>query len=309
MTQEHTTNQIVNSRPSCDESILLPDGRVLGYAEYGDPQGKPIFSFHGGLSSRLDVAFAEPICAARGIRLISVDRPGIGLSDYQPNRTLLDWPSDIQHLAMSLNLQQFAVFGWSGGGPYVLACALTIPDLLTRAGISGGMAPIVRPGAVQELGLLADRILFPLTQQLPLLARLILEVVSQLPPSLLKYILLLDVSSVSDPPLWAAALRYRAILSSLSPQQATDFFFEAFRSGSRGTVKDYQILGGEWGFRLEDISMPILLWQGEQDNLLPMAHARYLAKHLPLGQLIVVPDCGHFLPRSKMSEILTALVG
>lgn len=114
---------------------------------------------------------------------------------------------------------------------------------------------------------------------------------------------------MSAPPLWAAALRYHTILSSLSPQQATDFFFEAFRFGSRGTVKDYQIMGGEWGFRLEDISMPILLWQGKQDHLLPMVYVQYLAKQLPLGQLIVVPDCGHFLPRSKMSEILTALVG
>ena len=180
-----------------------------------------------------------------------------------------------------------------------LASTPSVPHLLTCAGISGGMAPIVRPGSIQELGLLADRILFPLTQQQPLLAQLILQLVSQLPPILLKYILLLQVSSVSD----------RTILSSLNLQQATDFFFEAFRSGSRGTVKDYQIMGGEWGFRLEDISMPILLWQGEQDNLLPMAHAQYLAKQLPLGQLIVVPDCGHFLPRSKMSEILTALVG
>lgn len=82
-----------------DMRIRLSDGCHLGYAEYGDPDGKPVVYFHGGLSSRLDIAFAALFCQTRGIRLLSIDRPGIGLSDFQPNRMLLDWPDDIcEHL-------------------------------------------------------------------------------------------------------------------------------------------------------------------------------------------------------------------
>lgn len=93
----------------------------------------------------------------------------------------------------------------------------------------------------------------------------------------------------------------------MSTQEATEFFFEAFRLGARGTLQDYQILGSPWGFRLKDISMEIFLWQGEEDLLLPMTHANYLAQHLLKGRLIVVPQQGHFLLRTAMPDILTEL--
>ncbi len=205
-----------------DRRIRLSNGRWLGYAEYGDPDGKPVMSFHGGLSSRLDVAFAASICRARGIRLLSVDRPGIGLSDFQPNRTLLDWSDDICELAHTLSLKRFALFGWSAGGPYVLACAFKIPHLLTRIGISGGMCPINRSGAVQELGLLVDRVLFPLAKQFPELAALLLNAASHLPATVLKWVLEQELSSLAD----------RKLIASLSPEQATGFVYEAFRAGA-----------------------------------------------------------------------------
>ena len=104
-------------------SVPLPDGRVLAYEEYGVPTGFPILSFHGGLSSRLDAAPAHEAAVATGVRLIAPDRPGMGLSTYQPGRRLLDWPADVAHLADALGIERFAVMGWSAGGPYAAVCA------------------------------------------------------------------------------------------------------------------------------------------------------------------------------------------
>ena len=103
--------------------VNLPDGRDLAYEEYGDPAGFPVLSFHGGLSSHLDAAPAGAAAREAGIRLVAPDRPGMGLSTFQPGRTLLDWPEDVTALAHALGIERFAVMGWSAGGPYAAVCA------------------------------------------------------------------------------------------------------------------------------------------------------------------------------------------
>ncbi len=108
-------------------TIQLPDGRKLSYAEYGDSQGVPVFFFHGFPGSRFDGEYSGQAAAEMGIRLIAPDRPGMGHSDFQPNRRLLDWPADVGRLADTLGLDKFGVLGYSGGGPHALACAVRIP--------------------------------------------------------------------------------------------------------------------------------------------------------------------------------------
>src|SRR4030042_1364722 len=119
-----------------DKIIQLRDGRRLGFADFGDPKGKPIFYFPGGLGSRLQVqpTDAQPLKA--GVRLIAVDRPGMGLSDFKRGRKIIDWPEDVRQLAEALALDQFAVMGVSAGGPYALACAYRIPERLTACGLA-----------------------------------------------------------------------------------------------------------------------------------------------------------------------------
>ena len=104
------------------ETIVLKDGRKLAYAEWGDPAGKPVFHFHGSSGSRLERPPDEKVLT--GIRLITIDRPGHGLSDFKPGYRLLDWPDDVTALADHLGINKFAVEGWSFGGPYAIACAL-----------------------------------------------------------------------------------------------------------------------------------------------------------------------------------------
>jgi pimeloyl-ACP methyl ester carboxylesterase len=121
-----------------------PMAACLPMSEHGPSDGSPLFYFHGSPGSRLAwKLFAEPGLAEElGIRLIVPDRPSLGHSDFQPRRTLGDWPTDITPLADHLGLTQFAVLGYSGGGPYALACALKIPERLTPVGIVSGTAPI-----------------------------------------------------------------------------------------------------------------------------------------------------------------------
>ncbi len=185
--------------PECDHRLRLSDGRWLSYADYGDPQGRPILSFHGGLSCRLDIRFASEFCKEEGIRVISIDRPGVGDSDHHPNRQVLDWPDDVSHLALELGLSRFAVLGWSAGGPFALACAYRIPELITNVGTIGCMAPVHgRPETVRESGLRLDRVLFPLVRRSPWIAGQFLKAANRLPPWVLKRNMIREVVSKAD---------------------------------------------------------------------------------------------------------------
>ena len=130
------------------QQVKLHDGRTLGYAEYGDPGGVPVFYFHGFPGSRLDYLIFDDGNAARktGARIIAPDRPGTGLSDPKRGRRMLDWPDDVGALADALDIKRFAVLGVSGGGPFAAACAYGIPERLIKTGIVCGMGPAHAPG-------------------------------------------------------------------------------------------------------------------------------------------------------------------
>jgi pimeloyl-ACP methyl ester carboxylesterase len=122
-----------------DQTMRLPNGRILGYAEYGCEKGYPLMFMHGYPSCRLEASAVDHIVRRRGIRMIAPERPGFGLSTVQPNRRIMDWPCDVQALARHLRLSRFAVMGGSGGGPYALACALGLPqDMVSAVGVFAG---------------------------------------------------------------------------------------------------------------------------------------------------------------------------
>ena len=141
------------SRSVTANQILTRDGRSLAYADFGDPVGKPVFYFHGANGSRLERHPDESIAVSLGARIITIDRLGHGLSDFQPNRKLLDWPDDVEALADALEIGTFAVVGFSAGAPFVAACAYKIPHRLISAGIISGFASYDRPGATEDVNL------------------------------------------------------------------------------------------------------------------------------------------------------------
>src|SRR6185312_14103979 len=154
-----------------DRTIRLADGRVLGYREFGNPAGHPVFLFHGIPGSRCGAALVTDMVLQRGLRVIGVDRPGMGLSTFQPNRTFLDWPPDVLALADGLGLDQFGVVGNSGGAAYVAACAARFPERLSFSGIISGMGPMDFPEGLNRLALTrTERALVRLAQSSPRLA-------------------------------------------------------------------------------------------------------------------------------------------
>jgi len=125
-----------------DHTLTLANGLKLGYAEYGDPRGEVAFYFHGWPSSRIQGSLFDAAAKQHGVRLICPDRPGIGLSDFQPGRTLFDWPETLTQLASHIGADNYHVIGWSGGGPYVLVTALMLPKRLLSASIICGAPPL-----------------------------------------------------------------------------------------------------------------------------------------------------------------------
>ena len=279
--------------------VKLTDGRNLAYAEYGDPHGRPVFFFHGMPGSRL---FRPPdeITRKAGVRLITVDRPGYGQSDDQPNRTILDWPDDIVQLADSLNLNYFAVMGHSGGGPYVCACACKLPRRVRAAAILSGAGPVETPSATQGMSALS-MFGFTLGRHIPwgLWPLLVWLAFRQK---------CADPSAAMDR---AAGRRPRADAELMARPEVREACLqsevEAFRFGLRGLARDVFLNTHPWGFRLEEISVPVLLWDGTDDRETPIAMGRYVASRIPGCRATFCEGEAHMLLFPHWEEILTAL--
>jgi pimeloyl-ACP methyl ester carboxylesterase len=157
--------------PRSDDVIVLPDGRRLAYAEYGDPDGEPVFLFHGLPGSRLSWGLLPGAPIPTGLRIIAPDRPGYGGSDPKPGRSLLDWADDVAQLADTLNISEFDIVGVSGGGPGALACAWKMPDRLTTVGIVSSPAPTDAPGVFEGMSR-TNRFFVKLAWRMPWLSML-----------------------------------------------------------------------------------------------------------------------------------------
>jgi pimeloyl-ACP methyl ester carboxylesterase len=285
--------------PRKDSTLKLKDGRTLGYATVGDPDGREVLYFHGGMSSRLDVEFADKQLVDLNVKIIAPDRPGIGLSDRQIGRKLSDWAADTRELLVDLNLRDIPLLGWSLGAPYALACAALLSDKLARVGTVGGIGPMDYQGSIESLGLLEDRIL--LSWPVPLLHVLcpLGIMFKYLPPKKMKTELLRAVKAGPD----------YEICQALSLEDATAFAYEALRQGFEGTLDDYLAMRKPWGFQVEDIKSDVFLWQGTNDNLCPRSAGEKLASRLPYGKLIMVENSGHFLLHKHLSDVLSVLLG
>ena len=288
----------------CDErrsrTVVLPDGRRLGYAEWGSPDGWPVLFFHGTPSSRLGLEWLEDIAAAQGARVISLDRPGHGLSDRAPGRTLLGWSRDVADAADALGLTNFSVAGWSGGGPYVLACAAGIPERVTAAAVLSGCGPFDEPAARRSVSSI-DRTMLKWSRRAPFVARLLMQPVvhgTRRAPGVAIRSMEKDLSP-----------RDIEIFRRLNPEptRAMGFFLEAFRSGTAGVIDDYRLLASPWDFAPEEIAIPVHFWHGDADRMAGIADARALADRIPGARFNVVPDAGHLLLMEHASEVLAAL--
>jgi pimeloyl-ACP methyl ester carboxylesterase len=209
----------------------------------------------------------------------------------------LDWPRDVASLAQQLDLKRFSVLGWSLGGPYSLACAYVLPEMVIRSATVGCVAPLSWQGSLDGLGLRADKLLIQSCRYAPYMVPLLLNLSKLLPAQTVKDCLVNELKSEAD----------KAIVQSLSLADATDFFLEALRPGVDGTVDDYKSISFDWAFEPKDIQIPVHLWHGAEDRIVSLSHANYLEARIPNAKLTVVPQQGHFLLHKHLREVLQSL--
>ncbi len=285
-----------------NQQIRLRDGRNLGFAEYGRSGGAPVIYFHGWPSSRLEPRAVQDVCADMGVRIIAPDRPGLGLSDFQPGRTIPDFADDTRQLADHLSLQRFAVLGVSGVGPYAAACAAKIPERLSAALLICSVAPADAPNATKGM-VAVNRWLLTLARRAPKLAQyvagLCLWAIWRKGEQVIPKQIELRLPLADRQALANRELRSALIASSV----------EALRDGVRAAAADGLLYGRPWGFSLQEIRAPVFLWHGEMDVIVPPSMGHYLAENIPSCRASFLPEDGHFsLPFTRLREILKVAI-
>lgn len=264
-----------NKLRTCGSSIILRDGRALGYLECGDPKGHPVFYFHGFPGSRLQASDFHQIAKAHRCHFFGIDRPGMGLSTFHKKHTILNWSQDIVALANHLEIEKFSIIGHSGGAPFVMACAYMIPERLSGAAIVSGIAPsalpeskIGMPWGLRAINALVRHVpgfaflLMKIQQKMMFKPKIFNQFIQKLPAP--DRIILQDVSRIN---------------------KIMDMIAESFKDGVNGAAQEMCLVLRPWGFDLEKITYPITIWQGKLDMQIPASHAGIYKTKLPHAKL------------------------
>jgi pimeloyl-ACP methyl ester carboxylesterase len=280
-------------------TIRLSDGRLLGFTEWGDPHGTPVLDIRGLPSSSVGDAIDPGFLLGHRIRRITVDRPGTGTSDFLPGRRLLDWPDDVAALVDTLGIDRFTVLGTSGGGPYAATCGYRLPGRVTRVALVSGLGPLDRAGAGEGMNTGELRTML-LARRTPALARALVGfavAAERVRPGML-----IRGLARAMPECDRAVIARADVRDSLM-----DSYQRAFAQGTRGQVHDWGVIATPWGFRPEEITTEVHLWQGDQDDRVPPHHAEYLASAIPRSSLTMLRGEGHMIAFTCIEQALSQL--
>lgn len=275
----------------------FPDRPPLGYAEYGDPEGRPVLAFHGTPGSRFKFRSADAPARQTGIRVIALDRRSYGLSPFgKAEPSLANWAEDIRAFADALLVPQFGVMGVSGGGPFAAAIAALLGDRVTALALVSPVGPLDDPKVRDEMSLF-HRICF---LQLPKYKTLF-----KLPWHALR----IGLHSAPNTTLRLAFIRGPlADKSTLKEKQFRlelgQTFQEGLRTGVAGPISDAQIFSQPWGLPLGKITAPSCIWIGSKDENVPLAATRHLAEIIPFCSLDLIPEAGHLWISRHSQEVL-----
>lgn len=285
-------------------SLQLKNGGVIAFEEYGDRNGAPVIFCHGWPSSRTMARLTDQPAHSLGVRIISPDRPGISGSMLQPNRKLIDWPPVVQQLMDHLGIGEFRMLGISGGAPYAYAGGRFMSHRVAAIAVVSGAPPIAD---------LAD------SEGLLRLYRWMLALYRTRPQLLRRLFHLAGPILSLRPPAWFRPLLLKMLMlqpwdaESLRDSAAFEAVFEsqrrAWRGSAEGVMADAQIYAEPWGFRIEEVMVPVRLWHGRQDRAFSVRLAEQIAGRLSNCEARYVDGAGHYsLPIRHMREILEDLI-
>jgi pimeloyl-ACP methyl ester carboxylesterase len=270
-----------------ESTITLKDGRQLGYGMYGNEQGIPIIDFHGIPGSRCEAELFEKFINRKDICFIGIDRPGYGRSSQKRHFQINDFPSDVVALVDHLKIERFFALGYSGGGPFALACAHQIPERIAAISIVSGVGPA---GIGSEGMHESNRKKFDMAQQLPWLARFLLQSAFS--------------SLRNNPEKLAAQLKeiwqqmpepdIKALQDPLFADGIVGVTKDAITNGVVGWANEEVLMTQPWHFNLHEIHCAnIFLWHGALDRNVPEAMAKAVSGQIPHCRSTFLPDEGH----------------
>ncbi|MGV0794928.1 alpha/beta fold hydrolase [Mycolicibacterium sp. XJ1819] len=291
------------ARPKLEGNIAVGENRQIGFAEFGDPRGRTVFWLHGTPGARRQIPMEARVYAEKeGVRLIGLDRPGIGSSTPHQYDTVSAFADDLRTIADTLGIDKMTVVGLSGGGPYTLACAAAMPDRVVGAGVIGGVAPTLGADAITGglMGNVGTRVA-PLLQvagtQVGLVATALIRLIRPV------------ASPVADLYGRVSPEADRALLAR---PEIKAMFLDDILNGSRKQMaapfSDVVVFARDWGFRLEDITVPVRWWHGDADHIVPYGHGRHVVSRLSDAELYPMPGESHLAGLGRAEEILRTMV-
>lgn len=279
-------------------TLKRPGNRLLGFCEYGDPNGAPVLAFHGVPGTRLMFRPADAIAARLGLRIVAPDRPGFGISTPQANRQLQDWLPEVEAVLADCGIKRFALFGISGGSPFATATAAHFGDRIAAMALFGPMGPVAEMAA-NELSWL-QRNFFLRLARMPGALRALTAPGNALfhnAPDL-AYDMFLNILPACD---------RKIMRNSELRVQVIEDVRESLAKGGEGIRADLRIYARPWHVNYAAIAAPTMLWQGLDDTIVPISAALRLADFIPGCKIRHLAGAGHFWIYDRFETVLTML--
>ena len=281
--------------------FYLNDGRRLGYLVCGDPKGKPVLCFHGYPGSRLDFRWLDQEAMKRRLKLIAVDRPGIGLSEPLEGRGLVDFGGDIEEVMKRLRLRRPVVMGVSGGGPYVLACLSRLGEKIRAGVVVCGLGPMDTEDSAKGMNA-SNASLFYCARNYPKSVGLILRVT--------KYMMTKRVDTyyrLMEKVLPDSDQKRLGKVTKENRQRVLSANREIFRQGSRYLAQEAVLYTNPWEFSVKELRMPVHFWHGYLDKNAPIRAAMELCRQIPQSVHHWLIREGHLILNRHVAEILDSI--
>lgn len=280
------------------QSVAIQDGRTLACSEVGDPDGRLVIHNHGGPSSRLEAHLLAESASKNRLRLICVDRPGIGQSSPQTDRSYSGWADDLVAIADALGYDEFGVTGWSEGGPWALAAAAYIDPCRLRhvSSIAGGSYGAFGDNWAADQLSKADALGGSLALRFKPGFRLMYATLG---------VTAKHFRGTFFKQLLKAVNEYdRQILNQPDFQSAfSGSCAECFAHGSDGLVRDSELLYRSWAFDVATIERRVHMWQGMDDRLVADSINKAVADRMPGSVWHPVEGAGHFVAVGSGDDI------